>query len=171
MEDAAVAQFTEITGSSPETAAQYLQLSDYNLETAMQLYFENGGAEIRTETRAPAAPASSSRPRASAGYEDEDGVVHINSDDEGVNIPVGTTSNRATSQGADQSVDRDLEIARRLQEELYGSGDAMDTDTVRAPMARITETLVGPDMEPDDVDSEILRQVRVRQRARAGIPI
>ncbi|EEP82898.1 conserved hypothetical protein [Uncinocarpus reesii 1704] len=168
MEDAAVAQFTEITGSSPETATQYLQLSDYNLETAMQLYFENGGAEIRTESQPAPVQRSLSRPRVSAGFEDENGIVHIDSDDENASTPVGTTSNQGNFGNTGPSFDEDLAMARRLQEELYATGES--ADAVRAPMARRTETLVGPDTDFDDMDSEILRQVRARQRGRGGRP-
>ncbi|WEW60067.1 UBX domain protein Ubx2 [Emydomyces testavorans] len=167
MEDIAVAQFTEITGSSPEIATHYLQLTDYNLQTAMQLYFENGGADIQTETPTAPAPRSSSRSHA---FEDENGAVHIDSDDQSVSIPVGTTANRESSGVAGPTFEDDLAMARRLQEELYAGGDSMDTDTVRAPMARRTETLVGPNADFDDMDSEILRQVRAGTRARGGRP-
>ncbi|KAI1975922.1 UBX domain protein Ubx2 [Ophidiomyces ophidiicola] len=167
MEDAAVAQFTEITGSSPETATHYLQLSDYNLQTAMQLYFENGAVDIQPE--APAAPSQrpSTRPQAPAPYEDESGIVHLDSDDEATDIPVGTSS-RETPRTTTTTFEDDLAMARRLQEELYAGGDSIDGDSVRAPMARKTETLVGPGADFEDVDEEILEQVRARQRARVG---
>ncbi|PGH27847.1 hypothetical protein AJ80_00397 [Polytolypa hystricis UAMH7299] len=184
MADAAVAHFTEITGSGPETATQYLQLADYNLETAMQLFYENGGAEIQAE--APAVPSASSRPRPSTSsrpYEDEDGVVHLDSDAEGSDtsapIPVRTAPQQ---QPHGPSFEDDLAMARRLQEELYAGGDSHATrsDDVRAPIARTTETLVGPgadygyddDEEQGPMNSAILQQLRARQQARnsrAGI--
>ncbi|EAS28776.3 UBX domain-containing protein [Coccidioides immitis RS] len=167
MEDAALAQFTEVTGSRPETALHYLQLTDYNLQTAMQLYFENGAVDFQPEPQTESAQRSPSRPRASAGYEDEHGVVHIDSDDEGASIPVGTSNQQASTRSGPTFED-DLALARRLQEELYAGGES--TETVRAPISRRTETLVGPDADFDDPHSGLLQEVRARQRARAGRP-
>ncbi|PGH11499.1 hypothetical protein AJ79_04874 [Helicocarpus griseus UAMH5409] len=191
MADAAVAGFTEITGSTPEVASQYLQLTDGNLETAMQLYFENGGAEIQQEPAAqpPPVPPQSTRPRPtqSSGYEDEHGVVHLDSDDDDSEIPVRTSQSASASRPAPSAYEDDEAMARRLQEELYSGGGGggggfgtdsfggTDSDGVRAPMARTTETLVGPgaDLGFDDdagLDSAVMAQMRARQRARAGRP-
>ena len=166
MEDDVVAQFTEITSSSPELATQYLQLTDFNIEQAMQLYFENGGAPL-TDDPAP----STSEPR-QAGYEDESGVVHVDSDDD---VTVDESRSAPRGQPAQGSNFEDDEaMARRLQEEIYGSagggggggvgGD--DSDGVRAPMARTTETLVGPedDFGDGDMQSTILSQLRARHQ-------
>ena len=135
MSDAAVAQFTEITGASPQVASQYLQITDNNLESAMQLYFENDGAALQIPDSEQQQQQSSSRQR-STGYEDEDGVVHLDSDDETPSAQQGARGN---------TFDDDMEMARRLQEEMYAEGDASRSDGVRAPMARTTETLVGPE--------------------------
>ncbi|EEH40564.1 UBX domain-containing protein [Paracoccidioides lutzii Pb01] len=127
MADAAVAGFTEITGSTPEVASHYLQLTDGNLEIAMQLYFENGSADIHQEPSvqpapphpAPAPALSSTRPSHPSGYQDVHGVVHLDSDgddDDGnynnrnndnnmneieevevVNIPVRTSQQQSAS--------------------------------------------------------------------------
>lgn len=35
-----MAQFTEITGATPELATQYLQLADFDIQQSMQLFFE-----------------------------------------------------------------------------------------------------------------------------------
>lgn len=195
MEDAAVAQFTEITGSSADLATQYLQLTDYNLQTAMQLYFENGGAEVgpaASETpsaaAAPPPPPQSSRP---PGYEDDAGVVHIDSDDATSEPEItGYSAGRSGSASRDRSgaadgssgsrlYEDDAAMARRLQEELYaGGGNAQapqapaeyDEEGVRAPMARTTETLVGPGAvgfdDDDDMSSAVMRQLQARERAR-----
>ncbi|EEH04369.1 UBX domain-containing protein Ubx2 [Histoplasma capsulatum G186AR] len=207
MADAAVAGFTEITGSSPEVAARYLQLTDGNLETAMQLYFENGGADIQPESTppqpqfpvsrspplAPPPPPSSrpSRPSRPPGYEDEHGVVHLDSDDDysythegGTNIPVRTSHQSASSasrtpQPAGLSTfDDDEAMARRLQEEFYAGAEGFgpaDESGVRAPLARTTETLVEPGVDlgfdiNDGLDDAVMSQLRARQRARAGRP-
>lgn len=161
MDDNVVAQFTEITGSTPELATQYLQLTDFNIEQAMQLFFENGGAPLTDEP----APQPSRR----SGYEDESGVVHIDSDTD-------DDHDRAThiQPGADATYEDDAAMARRLQEEAYGGGGSgggggglnhnIDDDDVRAPMARTTETLVGPEADfDDDMHANILGQLRARR--------
>lgn len=159
MSDAAVAQFIEITGANSRVASQYLQITDSNLESAMQLYFENDGAELQIP--GSERPSSSGRQR-SAGYEDAQGVVHLDSDDEVAGTPSG---GQAAPSGGD-TFDEDMEMARRMQEEMYAEGGAsaapQPDDEVRAPMARTTETLVGPasDYEYGGPDSEILRRMR-----------
>ena len=44
--DETIAQVVTVTGSTPELAAQYVQLADGDAETAISLYFENGGADL-----------------------------------------------------------------------------------------------------------------------------
>lgn len=114
MEDAAVAQFTSITGTSTERASQYLRLTDGNLEQAMQLFFDSDGIDM--EGSAPpssSAPVASSQPPTApsqqhhqssraGGHTDDGGIIHINSDDEisddndpeitGYNARAGATS-------------------------------------------------------------------------------
>ena len=160
--DDVVAQFTEITGSTPELATQYLSLADFQIEQAMQLYFENGGAPLTEE---PAQPRQ-------ANFEDESGVVHIDSDDE----ETGPAQARPAQPPVESYFEDDAAMARRLQEEAYGGGGAGggagggvpdNEDDVRAPMARTTETLVGPEMDygdEDDMHANILSQLRSRQR-------
>ncbi|KAJ5825976.1 hypothetical protein N7474_003114 [Penicillium riverlandense] len=170
MADDVVAQFTEITGSSPELATQYLQLADLNIEQAMQLYFENGGAPLTDEpTTRP--PAPQPVPRRS-GFEDESGVVHVDSDSED-ELAAATRTQPSAIPDAGTTFDDDAAMARRLQEEMYGTApDGEAEDGVRAPMARTTETLVGPglDFDEDDMHANILSQLRTRQRGgRPGI--
>lgn len=153
MEGDVVAQFAEITGSTPELATQYLTLADFQIEQAMQLYFENGGAPLTEE------PA---RPPPRANFEDESGVVHIDSDTED-DVRPGLA--RPTQPAEGSTFDDDAAMARRLQEEMYGSGGPDIEDEVRAPMARTTETLVGPEADfDDDMHSHILDQLRTRRR-------
>ncbi|KAF3899029.1 UBX domain-containing protein 2 [Trichophyton interdigitale] len=164
MADTVVAQFVEITGASPEIAAQYLQLADSNIESAMQLYFENGGNPIQP-TAASSTPQSSTRPGRSTGYQDDDGVIHIDSDDENNGgVPVGQ---EGAAQAAGDTFDADLEMARRLQQEFYTGGDP--TDNVRAPIERRTETLVGPDLD-DGFQPDIMEHLHSRAARRAGRP-
>ncbi|EPS25906.1 hypothetical protein POX_c04282 [Penicillium oxalicum] len=165
-----VAQFAEITGATPEVATQYLQLADFDIEQSMQLYFENGGAPL-TET--------ASQPSHRSHFEDEAGVVHVDSESEEDN-PSARTRTSTTGRGGSTFED-DAAMARRLQEEMYGgvgggvggaSGIGGDDENVRAPLARTTETLVGPGLDFDDEDdmhTNILSQLRARQRG-AGRP-
>ncbi|KAJ5577907.1 uncharacterized protein N7459_006871 [Penicillium hispanicum] len=160
MESDVVAQFTEITGSTPGLATQYLQLADFNIEQAMQLYFENGGAPLTEEP--------TQTPRRS-GYEDESGVVHVDSDSDDDNRP--PHAQQSTQPNAGLDFEDDAAMARRLQEEMYRGDNMGDDDGVRAPMARTTETLVGPEADlDDDMHTNILSQLRARGRgARPGI--
>lgn len=158
MDGDVVAQFTEITGSSAQLATQYLQLTDFNIEHAMQLYFENGGAPM-TEEPSTSTPAPHATPP-TAGRERES-VVNVDSDDD---VMVDEARSAPPNQHSHSSFDDDAAMARRLQEEMYGGEDNLDG--VRAPMARTTETLVGPEAELDDGDmhASILGQLRARQR-------
>ncbi|PYH43391.1 DNA-protein crosslink repair co-factor UBX5, partial [Aspergillus saccharolyticus JOP 1030-1] len=161
MDGDVVAQFTEITGSKPELAIQYLQLADFNIEQAMQLYFENGGAPLTDEpASSTSAPQQASRAR---GYEDDSGVVHIGSDDE-TTVDESTPSARNLP-SHNAHFEDDAAMARRLQEEMY-RGAGAEEEEVRAPMARTTETLVGPEADFDDGDmhASILSQLRARQQ-------
>jgi hypothetical protein len=172
MDDETVSTFTMLTGSTPAQATQYLQLAEGNLEQAAQLWFETGGslATDSTASTAPPAVPTSTRPSTTqnAGYtEDADGVIHIDSDDEDMNY--------GESRPAANTED-DEAIARRLQEEMYGTA-GRDPEGVRAPIGRTTETLVGPGSmgygggygdDDDDVEAQIAQQIAARQARRAG---
>lgn len=154
--DDVVAQFAEITGAAPDLATQYLQITDYNIEQAMQLFFDQGGAPL-------AEPTQPSRPHP---REDQSGVVHIDSDSD-EDTPSGFRSTEPAS-----TFDDDAALARRLQEEAYGMGGGAgnaygagnNEDDVRAPMARTTETLVGPDDDyEDEMPANILEHLRGRR--------
>ena len=152
MEDETVAQFASITGSSPALAAQYLRLAEYHTEQAIELFYANDGADLEPSlqpphSQPPPVPAPSTRPTGRArGYQDEDGVVHLDSDqedpdysdDDEVEVarqdrrepstagrPTTTlqTSSSATPpvSRAPVAIDDDEAIARRLQEEFYGA--------------------------------------------------
>ncbi|KAI5243870.1 hypothetical protein E4T43_04035 [Aureobasidium subglaciale] len=147
MDDELIANFTAITSATPERARQYLTLTDNNLEQAIQLFFDSDGADMGA-----AMPQQSAQPAAqpaSRRYnEDDNGVVTIDSDD-------------------DAAYEDDEAMARRLQQEAYGT--ASGEEDVRAPMARTTETLVGPGSrwtgdDEDDVDAMVQEQMLARQR-------
>ncbi|PYH93478.1 putative UBX domain protein [Aspergillus ellipticus CBS 707.79] len=155
MDGDVVAHFTEITGSKPELATQYLQLADFNIEQAVQLFFENGGAQLTEEPL----PSTSNPNRASHAAESQD----VDSDDD---LTIDETRSAPRNQPSHNSAafEDDAAMARRLQEEMYSGGD--NEEGVRAPMARTTETLVGPEADFDDGDmhASILGQLRARQQ-------
>ncbi|KUL87321.1 hypothetical protein ZTR_03369 [Talaromyces verruculosus] len=156
MEGDVISQFQEITGSTAELATQYLQVADFDIQQAMQLYFENGGAELGA-TQQPASTAAS-RPNNRG-----DNAIHIDSDDEDITIDE-TRSSAPSRQPAESTFEDDAAMARRLQEEMYAGG----ADDVRAPIARTTETLVGPGAEGYG-DFDPMAQFRMRQGGRPGI--
>lgn len=163
-----VADFVAITSADPARAQQYLTVTDNNLEQAVQLYFESGGVDMG------GAPEPVPQPPTGRGYsEDPRGVVHIDSDDE---------ASEGVPPRAQPAVPSNLEddeaMARRLQEEMYGGGEgggiagAPVPEDVRAPMARTTETLVGPDggwdNNQDEMQAAITEQLMARRQGGRG---
>jgi len=147
MDDELIANFTAFTEATPERARQYLTLTENNLEQAVQLYFDNGGIDMGATF--PQQPAQPAQPASRRYNEDNNGVVTIDSDDD------------------EPAYEDDEAMARRLQQEAYGT--AGGEEEVRAPMARTTETLVGPGStwvgdDGDDVDAAVQEQMMARQR-------
>lgn len=146
-DDELIGSFCAITSATPEQARQYLQLSDNNLEPAIQLFFDSpdlGNAPAQASSASSQPPATRENP--------------INIDDD---------------------IEDDEAMARRLQQEMYGGGagggnpGGEDEDGVRAPIARTTETLVGPGSgdwrdDPDHMHTAVMEQMLARQRRRAG---
>lgn len=200
--DEAVAQFVSFTSSTAERAQQYLQLTDGNVQQAINIFFTNDGNDLsgsstsaqQHDSQQPLSPPRESRPsNRGQGYEDEDGVVHIDSDTENPeddsprvtryrtqhseiprsrrNIqPIPSSTPPANL--AAGSVDEDETLARRLQEEFYsasGLGTDFGPDGVRAPIGRTTETLVGPDSlaaSNEEMRAAVQEQMSARQRTR-----
>jgi hypothetical protein len=200
------AQFVSITGCTPQKAEQYLRLTDYNLEQAVPLYFDSGGIDLEGQETTSASTATSAAPRPPAppslrpqqtvgshGYADEDGVVHLDSDDDmddgddpeiigwnqtqqqqadatlGHRTPANATPPPVRGASEGQAVESDEAMARRLQEELYAGGDldgVVDADGVRAPIARTRETLVGPGTDWGPSDPGMRENVMAQMRAR-----
>ena len=183
MADEAAANFAAITGSSLSVAQQYLRLGDNDLEQAVGLYYANEGAELEvTGVASHGAPTSTSPPRRPAQHPvDEQGVVHVDSDEEDHSQQTGTPQPSVGGHGgtaANGSMEDDEAMARRLQEEfydgaqaIYGSGaDPVGDDGYRAPIARTTQTLVGADSydpnDPDDVRAAVMEQMMARRQPR-----
>lgn len=147
MDQDTIAQFAFITGASPALAAQYLRLADDHTEQAIELFYANEGADLEPSSQPPPIPPPSTRPTGQRrGYEDEDGVVHLDSDQEdpdysdsddveitgqkrrdpdtagGATTAQQTSSTATPPVGqASRAVDDDEAMARRLQEEFYGA--------------------------------------------------
>lgn len=148
-----IANFTSITGADPQRAAQYLQLTDNNLEQAIQLFFDSPNLDLSGD----AAHHSSS---AAGAHADEPINIDSDDDDDVVATP-------AAPAAAGHNVEDDEAMARRLQEEMYSAGGRDANSEVRAPMARTTETLVGPGggYDEDDMHTAIMAQMAARRRA------
>ena len=204
------AQFAAITGSSNQIAAQYLRLAEGNTEQAIELFYANDGGDLEASS-APADPTQTSpqvppphtRPTGHRqGYEDEAGIVHIDSDPEDRDYndneddmeimsherrQLSNTELASTSQGtatkspgrAAAAIADDEAMARRLQEEFYGaakngnfsdnaSSEILDEHGYRAPLARTTETLVGPgSFDPSNAEemrAAVMEQMMARRQ-------
>ncbi|KAK4935930.1 UBX domain protein Ubx2 [Elasticomyces elasticus] len=143
--DEAIASVVMVTGTTPELAAQYVQLADGDPNQAVQLFFENGGADLTGPSSHPPPPSSSHPAGGADNPIDIDAEENISDDnDPDVTGFRKTPQNNASSRPlAAADYEDDEAMARRLQEEMYGGG-GMDEGVVRAPIARQAETLVGP---------------------------
>ena len=164
MDEAEQAQFMSITGASPSTAAQYIQLADGNLEGAIEIFYANDGASLEQTAQTtqvsqppPVPPPSTRPPSHRHGYDDTQGIVHIDSDGEeqqmsddgevqviAQNQGRGSSASAAALQtppvatpptgGAPSLMYDDEAMARRLQEEFYGEGAAQVTNGRAEPL-------------------------------------
>ncbi len=173
--DESVGDFCGVTGATPEVGRHFLQITDGDLAQAIQLFFDSpelaSSASSGSAQSAPPVP-NLSRSRASTGREDENGVVHLDSDHEDVDMDssdeggAAAPASRAAGSNMQSGAYADDEaMARRLQEEMYDGGDmggSLQAGDVRAPMARTTETLVGPGSytSPEDIHGAMLEQFR-----------
>jgi hypothetical protein len=162
MDQENILNFVSITSCDPDKAAQYLRLTDNNLEQAIQLFFDSPNLDVggASSSQAPA-PASTSAQN----------VINIDSDDEMSDFdPAAHTSTPPARPQAD--VEDDEAMARRLQEEMYGGGAPSGQEEVRAPMQRTTETLVGPGSNwgPADTEDDLNEMVQEQMaRRRTGM--
>ena len=162
--DEEIATFTAFTSGTLEQAQRFLQLTDNNVEQAVELFFSNPdlGSAAAATGGVNSAPPTQARPGE---------PITIDSDDEEDFEESGASSSRPQ-----HNVEDDEAMARRLQEEMYGSrgagGAGMDEEDVRAPMARTTETLVGPGSygggfdpsDPGQMNAAIAQQLMQRQQ-------
>ncbi|KAF2133951.1 hypothetical protein P153DRAFT_362978 [Dothidotthia symphoricarpi CBS 119687] len=163
MDEEAVLNFVAITDCDTNKAAQYLRLTDGNLEQAIQLFFDSPnldfGGPPAASAPAPNATSSTQNP------------INLDSDDDMSDFDPAAHTNPPAQTGA---IEDDEAMARRLQEEMYGAGGGGGQDEVRAPIERRSETLIGPgsnwgSTDADDVDAMVQEQLARRRAGRAGI--
>jgi hypothetical protein len=176
--DDLIAQFTAITGTNASKARPYLNLTDGNLEQAIQLFFEDPNLAVESTSPPPPpapapAPVSRPAPRSRTYHEDADGVVYVPSDSDGEEMdldldeeeePVAEAS--APASAFVPNTEDDEAIARRLQEEMYGAA-GREPEGVRAPIARTSETLVGPGATPWEPNDDASMQAMIAHQMRA----
>lgn len=133
--DEAIAQMVAFTDTTPDRAAQYLQVTDGDVNQAVSLFFESGGADLGGSSSTTTQP--STRPNDSGHASNPINLDDDNDLDEPMPRP---TEDQTRPQPT--AVEDDEAMARRLQEEMYGGADS--EYGIRAPIARQTETLVGP---------------------------
>jgi hypothetical protein len=171
--DDAISTVVAITGTTPEVARHFLSLTDGNAEQAIQLFFDSpdlSSSIAQGSSNAASSQQVSGEPLLSSGGRRD--PINLDSDDEDVAMDVDSDSANHISRNQQQGYEDDEAIARRMQEELYGGNNmaGAHAEEVRAPLARTTETLVGPgaDWASGDVHSAVLEQLRGRQQPRRG---
>ncbi|GAB7359286.1 hypothetical protein MBLNU230_g5940t1 [Neophaeotheca triangularis] len=171
--DEQIGTFCAFTSATPQQAQQYLALTDGNTEQAVELYFND-----------PNLGASAPAPAASTTGQNQDRPITIDDDDDEMDLGDDDMprAGGSAAQAGQPSVEDDEAMAKRLQEEMYGGGgsggggaaglDDVDEEGVRAPMARRTETLAGPDADwrddPTQMRAAIAEQMAARQQRRAA---
>lgn len=143
--DEAISQVVAICDTTPERAAQYVQLADGDANQAVMLFLENGGADLSGgQTHNPPVQETSRSGNANNPIAiDDDENISDDNDPEITGFRKVNTSSQPQT-GAAAHTDDDEAMARRLQEEMYGGAAE---EEVRAPIARQAETLLGPGAE------------------------
>jgi hypothetical protein len=182
--DEQVSTFCAFTSGTPEQAQRYLQLTDGNVEQAVELFYSSpdlgnpAAATTAAATTSRDAPTQPSRPARG----DRDAPINIDDDedmddfnDNNDDDDLEELGSRQIPQRSGPSVEDDEAMARRLQEEMYGGGGASRGEDIRAPMARTTETLIGPGSgdwrdDPNQMNAAIAQQLMNRNRPRNQAP-
>lgn len=154
--DEQILEFIGITAASPQKAESYLRVADFDINQAVQLFFDMDGADMEAApatapATAPAVPQLPPRQEAGGSGHEPIDVGELEDDDLREAIIASDDVPRSTGvPGA--AYEDDEAMARRLQEEAYreNGGAATDPDGVRAPIAKTRETLVGGDYDDDD---------------------
>lgn len=188
--DDAIGVVCAVTDCTPQVARHFLSLTDGNAEQAIQLFYDSPDlSSTMVQEPSPVPTAQPSRSQASgAGRRDPPGIINLDSDDEDMAMDTSADlgnnpfqerqpARQASSSAAAGHIadyEDDEAVARRMQEELYAGGDMAGdfaSEGVRAPLARTTETLVGPgaDWAPEDLQEAVLQQMRARQQPRPSM--
>ncbi|SPN96686.1 related to UBX5 - UBX (ubiquitin regulatory X) domain-containing protein [Cephalotrichum gorgonifer] len=177
MADADISSFVDITGTSASVARGFLEMTNGDVQQAIQLFFENPDLQhsINSSTAPPprtSAATTGTTARRRGVREDEHGVIHIDSDDDDVDIDIDDDSDDVQMVASRAQEEEDAAMAKRLQEEMY-SGDPAGAEGVRSPIRSTTETLVAPSAgwgasygDDDDGQAEVMAQIRRRQDRR-----
>lgn len=164
--DEQISTFCAFTSGTPEQAQRFLQLTDGNVEQAVELFFVSPDLGNASAAAPPAQPARGINRDAPINIDDDDDFGGLDDDDD-----VREVGSRTAPQRSGPSVEDDEAMARRLQEEMYGGGRGGSPEEVRAPMARTTETLVGPGSgdwrdDPNQMNAAIAQQLMEREQRR-----
>jgi UBX domain-containing protein 7 len=119
-------------------------VSDYNVERAIELYFESGGMDLSgpPPSHPPPAPPQQQAP----------GPQIIDVDDMSDIVETGSPS-------PDPNIEDDEAFARRLmQEDVDFHGPVTDNDGIRSPIAARNDILVHPDEDYDYVPRGLARR-------------
>lgn len=175
-----VENFVGITGATHNVARDFLQMSDGDLTQAVQLYFEHPELLSTIGANSSAAPSQSAAPpsvRRAATGSSRNNAITIDSDEGDINM---ADSDEELNWGNDEDPEvvairqaqeqEDARLAQQMQDEIYKQ-EPMDEDGVRAPIQRITETLVapsygGPSQLGDDDDDEYQQRFAEMERQR-----
>lgn len=164
MDDSAVASFVGITDAAPHVASYFLNLTGNDVMQAVGLFYDSPDLVSNVSRQGEASTASATAQVGARGGDaaDDHGLAH------GAPSAGGVEDDEAMARRLQED---DEAMARRLQEEMYGAqggagGDGVGEDGVRAPIARRTETLVGPNADWDDQDEVAQQMARIRQRQR-----
>jgi UBX domain-containing protein 7 len=107
--DDAVEQFCAVTAAEPELARQYLEVADGNLESAITLFLESGGASIESQRH-----AAESRGSSTDTPGDEEMSRRLQEEEYG--------SGMQSQQEGEQVRERIQPVTERLVEPQYGMG-------------------------------------------------
>jgi hypothetical protein len=185
--DEAIDMVSAITGATAQVARHFLSLTDGDAEQAIQLFYDSPDLSSGMAEEPSTAPTTQTRQQQDRHSRDSPDIVHIDSDsdedaamDTDADLDSHFSGPRNSNLHADSvapsatygSYEDDEAVARMMQEELYAGGDMAgdyDPQGVRAPLARTTETLIGPGSEwtAEDVHEEVLQQMRARQQPRS----
>ena len=143
MTDADISSFVDITGTSAPVARGFLELANEDVQQAIQLFFENPELQHSLNSGAPpAGPSAGAAPsrRQRGVREDDQGVIHIDSDDDDGDDDDGEDVEMIAREA---QMEDDAAMARRLFQNDADSAGPGAAEDVRSPIQGTTDTLVG----------------------------